>query len=308
MKRSLFPTALAVSALIAGCALQETEDGEAAGGRASARFHFRAVSESQAAAKITASTPSLSLLDAAGLRFTVEEARAHIGRIKLEAEDDSCESRPEETDDDTSRPDGDPGEDDSTDTAGGSGDCGESELEMRGSFVVDLLAGASTPAISPLAVPAANYKKLKIRLEPARSGNVQDGDPLKGNTLVVKGTYVLAGLSPRPFTLALRFDEDLELEDEDGLKMDPDRVEDILVSLKVDNWLSGLRVQDCLDKAEIAAELSTGVLTISEDSKIGSCLDAEGIIKENIKRSFEVEDDHDDHDDHDGDDDGRDSI
>lgn len=276
----LLSLTLAASTLLAGCLVQN-QDTARSEGKAAARFDIKAVAGAVPLAKITGAAPVLSIADLSGLSFNILEARANIGRIKLESsEPDSC--------DDVAAPD--PADGDSLDTD--KGDCDENELTLKGPFVIDLLSGASTPSLGNLSVPAGIYKKVKIRLEPAREGGgaLAVDDALIGNTLHVKGTYTLAGLPEQSFSMILKFDEDLEMEDKVGLKLDPSAMNAILISLKAGGWMAGLKVKDCLEKPEVTASLA-GAMVLSEDSPLGKCLDVESTIKENIKKSFEVDED-----------------
>lgn len=298
----LLSLTLAASALLAGCLVQN-QDTARSDGKAAARFDIKAVAGAVPLAKTAGVAPVLAISDLSGLTFNILEARANIGRIKLES------SEPDSCDEVVAAPDLADG--DSLDTD--KGDCDESELNLKGPFVVDLLTGASTPSLGNLSVPAGTYKKVKIRLEPALAGGgaLAADDALIGNTLHVKGTYTLSGLPEQNFSMLLKFDEDLEIEDKAGLKLDPSAMNAILISLKVGGWMAGLRVKDCLEKPEVMASLG-GAIVLSEDSLLGKCLDVESTIKENIKKSFEVDEDEDgdgkDDDEVDGEDDGTDGV
>lgn len=296
-KLSLMTTTFAGAALLAGCIFN---DGSETKAQAKARFDIQAVSAPNALAKMTgADTTVLSMTDSTGLTFTVTEARAFIGKIKLISGDDTCEDKVELA--------AAPTDSGKTDD----GDCGKGENELNGPFVVDLLTGATLPAMGDLSVPAGIYKKVKIHLDHAqKSDNLVDStDPLMGHTLYVKGTYSMPGQEEKPFTLMLKFNEEVEMETLAGMQLDAATLNTLLVSIKMDGWLKAMDVGGCLAKPEVAASLAGGLI-FSEDTEIGRCLDIEKTVKENIRNSFEVEDD----DDHDGkrgdsdDDDGKDSI
>lgn len=308
-KLPLITTTLAGAALLAGCIFN---DGSETKAQAKARFDIQAVSALGALAKMTgADSTSLSMSDSSGLTFKVTEARAFIDKIKLVSGDDSCEDKKE-----VAAALGDSGNThDTSDPVdgldSGDGDCGEGENELNGPFVVDLLTGATTPAMGDLVVAAGNYKKVKIHLDHSQKSDliVDTTDPLMGNTLYVKGTYSLPGQDEKPFTLMLKFNEEVEMETLAGMQLDAATLNTVLVSIKLDGWLKAMDVGGCLAKPEVAASLAGGLI-FSEDTEIGRCLDIEKTVKENIRNSFEVEDD----DDHDGkrgdsdDDDGKDSI
>lgn len=303
-KLPLLTTTLAGAALLAGCIFNDGSESKA---QARARFDIQAVSALGALAKMTGSdSATLSMSDSSGLTFKVTEARAFIDKIKLKGEDDTCkdELKVAAAPDDSGKT-----KDDVSDP--GDRDCGESENELKGPFVVDLLTGATTPAMGDLVVSAGTYKKVKIHLDHAqKSDNIVDStDPLMGHTLYVKGTYSLPGQEEKPFTLLLKFNEEVEMETLAGMQLDAATLNTVLVSIKLDGWLKAMDVGGCLAKPEVASSLAGGLI-FSEDTEIGRCLDIEKTVKENIRNSFEVEDD----DDHDGkrgdpdDDDGKDSI
>lgn len=302
-KLPLLTTTVAGAALLAGCIFN---DGSETKAQAKARFDIQAVSAVSALAKMTgADTTVLSMTDSSGLTFKVTEARAFIDKIKLISGDDTCDDVLE-----LEAAAGDSGDtDDGPDT--GDGDCGEGENELKGPFVVDLLTGATLPAMGDLVVAAGTYKKVKIHLDHAqKSDNMVDStDPLMGHTLYVKGTYSLPGQEEKPFTLMLKFNEEVEMETLAGMQLDAATLNTLLVSIRMDGWLKAMDVGGCLAKPEVAASIAGGLI-FSEDTEIGRCLDIEKTVKENIRNSFEVEDD----DDHDGkrgdsdDDDGKDSI
>lgn len=295
--------------LLAGCLLGQ--DGSKSAPSARARFDFQAIAPA-ALAKAAVGDSSLTISDSSGIAFRVTEARVLVEKVKLvSGDDDSCEG------DERMAVLPDSGEDDdvgegSEDTSG----CDETESMLKGPFVVDLLTGTSTPAMGDLSIPAGTYRKVKIHLGHARKEDaiLDSTDSLMGRTLLVRGTYAAPGQVEKPFTLALKFDEELEMENLAGMRLDAATLNSILVSVRIDRWLSDMDVGGCLAKPEMAASLAGGAV-ISEDSELGRCLDVEKTVKEAFRGSFEVEEDE-DHDGHGGDseedddhgDDGKDGI
>lgn len=306
--RTLIPATLAGAAtrilstgvagfLLAGCMLGQEDSTSAP--RAKARFDFQAVTTA-ALAKAAAGDTVIAISDTTGIVFKVAEARLLVEKVKLvSGDDDSCEADEAPA----ALADTGDGDDGSGDTSG----CDETEHMLRGPFVVDLLTGASTPAMGDLSVPAGTYHKVKIHLAHAQKEDLDSADPLMERTLYVKGTYAVPGQAEQPFTLALKFDEELEMEDLAGMRLDASTLNSILVSIRIDRWLSDMDVGECLAKPEVAASLAGGA-AITEDSELGRCLDIEKTVKENFRASFEVEEDE-DHDGKGGDsDDDKDGI
>ncbi len=262
--RNTIPSLIIAISLFTGCILQE-EDAQELQSRA--QIEFKALSA------MTAATPTspLSFNDDSGLEFTLDEARINIRRIRLDShDDDTCAS--------TLAIASDPS----------AANCAENdELTLTGPFVMNLLTGHSTPVPDLLSIPAGNYRRLKIRVEDARAedGVIASHDDLEGHSLLVKGTY---GTDAKPFRLALNFMEDIEVESTDIMELNSGAVMSILVALDVSKWMTGLDIGACLKDSKVAAE-SAEKLSLTEDSELGKCVDAEHILKENIKNSLRLE-------------------
>lgn len=291
------PLTLAGGALLAGCLFQQEGDSESA--MAKARLDIRAsVTESAALAKTAAdSAAGLTMVDAAGLTFHVTEARAFVDKIKLIGLRDSCGSDDGKDSiplsklghDSSGHGDDDPighgrHHDDST-------GCDDHDRNAKvGPFVIDLVTGATTPAMDEFVVDAGSYRKVKFHLDHAQVSDsvLPAGDALLGHTLLVKGDYRLPGdTAGTPFTLALKFNEEVEMQALSDMVLDPNTLSTILVRLRMDGWLNSLGVATCLADAEVKASLAGGV-TITEDSVLGKCLDVEKTVKRNIRASFRV--------------------
>lgn len=284
-------TTLVVGALISGlctaCLFQTPESGKGdSADKAMARFQMRIAPQPTGLAKSTMEVDLFSMSDLSGLKFTVKEARINVKKIKLETgefEGAGCSPAIAASDE----PEGD--------ASGSDLDCPEEEeLTLRGPFVVDLLTGLSQPSLDTLSVPARAYKEVEIKLDDARDedGIAENQDDLIGNTLLVKGTFGLPGQVERPFVMALNFDAEIEIESAGGLALDAAGLSNILISLKLEQWLANLDLQGCLLKPDMEQGPGREIM-LSEESSLGKCLDIESTVKENIKRSFEVEEDDD---------------
>jgi hypothetical protein len=162
----------------------------------------------------------------------------------------------------------------------------ESKIRLQGPFVFDLLTGASTPDLGTLTVPSGIYREVEVDLHEAEAedGLLSAGDPLIGNTLHVEGTYTGVDGSSQPFSMALDFDEEIEIESPGGVQVLEGDVEPIATQLDVSMWFAGVDLSAC------AASGSVDI----DDSESSACDNLEETIKENIKNSFEFEDDDDD--------------
>lgn len=247
---------------------------------ATAKFEFQASAASSALAK-SAATGGLSLVDAAGTSFNITEAKVYVKRIQLESETESdvpiagCDTSGNKI----MHKDGD-----SSATEVESEECeSDQDLSIKGPFIVDLINGTSTPELPSLSVPAGTYNRIKLRLDHGAKG---DTAMLDGNSLVAKGTLTRADGSTEPFTLNLGFHEDLKIKSKTGIVLDGSSIHTILVALSAGDWLKNLNVAGCL--AQDTASGTAGV-TVSENSPVGKCLDAEHALKDNFRKSCEAD-------------------
>lgn len=258
-------TVLASATLFSACLFQGKEDNSA-----SARFQFKA--ESSAALAKSAAEP-IVIGDTSGIRVTFSEALLHIKKIHLkhDSDNDGCEDSGSKA---LPTADGIPSADDK--------DCdGGSEATVKGGpYVLDLLTGVSTPDIGILTFPAGVYDRVKIHLHSADGNDTTLG----GYTLVAKGTYSLEGGAEKPFNLALRFNEVIQIRNPAGMNLDADAVHTILIGLNAGQWLRNLNVKGC-----VSAIGAGGEIIVNEDSAMGKCLDAEHAIKDNFRTSLKVD-------------------
>jgi hypothetical protein len=203
MKKFSLYAAIAAGALLTGCLFQGQDS---ATGNANAKF--------QILAKTSNGDAGVSLDNAAGLHFTVTEARAYVGRVELKK---------------------------------ATGAESSDELSVKGRFAINLLTGAATPDMGTLSVPAGVYREIEVKLEKAKleDGVLTAGDDLLGHSLLIKGTFGATG-TEKPFTLALDIDKKFEIENDSGINLDASALQTVLVSLKTDEWLKDLDLNACV--------------------------------------------------------------
>lgn len=191
--------------------------------------------------------------------------------------------------------DNDGADDSGSDDSGSddSGNGGGDKIKIDGPFLVDLLAGTSTPSLDAVRVPALDYDRIDFRIEPS------DGGELAGASWVTEATFTRDG-APASLALSLRFNEDLRVERPGGVQVDPSAP--LLVRFDVTGWLSGVGLAECVASGEADA---AGGVVIDDRTDGGACGDVEGAIKEAVKRSMQLDRD-DLSDDSSGDDDGTD--
>lgn len=263
MKKTITLSISLIASMLSGCLFQSPSGED----KAEVGFEVRAQAEASPLAKAADALMPLVMQDASGLIFKIEEARINVKKFKLETKDDTCDSA------------------DSADPK-----CIEKDkLSLQGTFVVDLLTGASNPPQGTVFMPAGVYTKIKIKLEEAKKddGILPANDELIGHTILVKGKFGMAGSPEQPFVLALKMNEDLYIKSS-GLTLDAGALNRILISLNTKIWLEGMNVTDCIGKVKITTG-PKGELIITEDSDLGKCLDLENTLKVKIKFSFKAE-------------------
>jgi hypothetical protein len=256
--------ALASATLFSGCLFQSKDEN-----MASARFEFKG-SASAALAKSSAG-PGLVIGDTTGVRVTLTEALLHIKKIRLgaDSEGDTCEA------------DGLPKDGDSTKVGKDCVDKSDNTVK-GGPFIVDMISGAVTPDIGTMEIPAGTYNRVKIHIHHAE-GNDTGETALGGQTLIAKGTYSVKGGEEMPITLSLRFNEVLHIRSAAGMELDADKVHTLLMGINVGGWMNNLDFSACLSNLSAG-----GAVILNEDSAFGKCLDAEHVLKDNVRASFKV--------------------
>jgi len=156
----------------------------------------------------------------------------------------------------------------------GDGSCeDEDKIVREGPFLIDLLTGESTPSLG--SVPAGTYARIDFR--------VDDSDALDDRSFVTTAAFELDG-EPMALALALKFNEDIRIEQPDGVSVEAD--DDLFVSYVTADWLAGIDIAECVRDDELA--VVDGVVTVDDDATSGGCSDIENTIKENMKRSGQL--------------------
>lgn len=181
----------------------------------------------------------------------------------------------------------------------------EAEIRLTGPFIFDLLAGTSTPEIGAFSVPSGLIHEIEVEVDDVEEETaLPAGVPaeLSGNTLIAVGTLTLSG-TPTPFSLRLKFSEEMEFEDLSGLELsETAALNQILVNFNIASWLSGVDLAACIAEGDVTTV--DGTIVIDENSNSGDCSDIENTIKDNIEASglLDEEDDSDDEDEDDAED------
>lgn len=160
-------------------------------------------------------------------------------------------------------------EDEAEDSSGHEDDS--DEIEFEGDYVVDLIAGTSTPSFELSRVMPGVYDKIEIEMGPILEN---------GNTVFVAFTY-----NSTPIEFSTGKEIEVEIEKLGGIELDENTVKNLLVILNLD---------------ELFANLDLSQLVVSEDGVIRvndtNNADFTKQILSNIHHAFDAGDD-DDHDD-----------
>lgn len=208
------------------------------------------------AASTMAVSPSadLVMLDTADTAFTLSAATLNLRDIKLDLPNGTrCADVEADLENATCSSDSD---DDDT-------------IKIDGPFVVDLVAGTSTPTLDDVVIPALSYRRVDFRV-----------DDIDDVSFAVVADFDLEGTA-MTLDLSLDFNEDIRIEQAGGVDVTADS--DLIAEFVIDDWLAGVDIGACIDDGDVSVEGTT--VTVSEDSTSGSCSDIENVIKDNMKDS-----------------------
>ncbi|MCB9732184.1 MAG: hypothetical protein H6745_06175 [Deltaproteobacteria bacterium] len=213
-------------------------------------------------------------VDSGGREFTLDGARANVRRVDLDLPaGESCVGI-------AGLLDGAVVDDSAPHTsvclAGGAA------IRLNGPFVVDLLTGATTPAIPAVPAPWGTYRRVDIRFDRAdpRDGAVSAGDPLADQTLVATGTVALNGATT-PFSLVLDFNEDARFESAGGVVLPDEGPATLILRLDPARWFAGLPLARCAEAGDLPIEGGTLLLADGD----GDCKDVEDVVRDAIRAS-----------------------
>ncbi len=251
---------LLIGTLISACG----DDPTAPAGDGTATFTMQLSSSTGSILKSTTNSAVADTIffvtDLSGTLFTIKEARVSVRNIQFDF------------------PDG------VTDT------LAVDKISIDGPFVIDLMTGVSTPAISEFTIEPGLYKRIDVRLDDseASDGLVDSSDALFENTLVVAGNFDYGDVTGRSYSIVLKFNEDVRFEEPGGILIDEDALNNVVINLLVDEWLQGIDITTCLDDGDLIFD-GDGNLLIDDGAGGGNCSDIEGIIKSNIKNNFDLD-------------------
>ncbi len=116
---------------------------------------------------------------------------------------------------------------------------------LQGPFIVDLLTSSVTPSLSRLALPEGQYKDISLRYRQLEKASINANDPLKGNSLLITGTYIDKNSNASSVSIALNVDDEISLMKEAQTKsidVQSGINQQIIIAFRMDQWFdfSGL--------------------------------------------------------------------
>lgn len=152
--------------------------------------------------------------------------------------------------------------------------CDGGKIRVNGDFVVDLVARTATPSLDDLDIPAGTYRRIDARFS-------SNPNLLDHNTLVATGEIEYPAGMNTPFDLALKFEETATFQDSDGIEVEDDAANEVLLELDVNTWFTSLPITQCLDEGEL--QIENGRIRIADKGQ--RCKDIEKTLKDVIKNS-----------------------
>lgn len=171
--------------------------------------------------------------------------------------------------------------DDNDDSQKCSEDNDGDEIRFAGPYNVNLLTGESAPPLTDLTIPPGLYKRIDLRIEDAKTG------PLAGYSLLAFGSYTTE--TTTPVVIRLKFNEDIRFESSNGVSVSEQGGSDIVLSISTNDWFAGASaaLDECLREE---SALVDGILAIDDESDVGAeCREIEGLLKDNFKKSGQLD-------------------
>ena len=208
------------------------------------------------------SSISSGRIAAEGLVFT--EVLLGVTELEFETlEENEAEDKGEDEDGNESEDEDNDGEDDNE------------EVEYEGEFIVDLLAGTSTPDFGASDIAPGLYEEIEIEMEPILEG---------GLTMFVAFNYTPARTNEAVnFEFSTSEEIEYELENENGFLLDGAALNQMLIVFNLDAFFANVDLNTATSDTD-------GVVRINKDSNSGLY----GVIFENFKDSMEGGEDEDD--------------
>ncbi len=164
----------------------------------------------------------------------------------------------------------------------------EYKIIVEGPFTFDLLTGSSTPSLADVAIPSGVYREIEFRFD-AVCGLGEE------TTLTLDGSIKDTSNVDHPFSMALEYDDDLEIESPTDVQVLEGQANGIFANLILNQWFANVDLAGCIEDGDLVAN-GGGVVVINKDvNATGACEEVYDDILDGIKDALEFEDsDHDD--------------
>lgn len=174
-----------------------------------------------------------------------------------------------------------------------SGNDDEFEIEFKGRYVVDLIAGTSDPEFGVSNIDPGLYNEIEIEL-----GQFLEG----GNSMFIAFQYQPTGGEPVQVEFSTKALLEFEIDDDEGFVMQPDALSNILVMINLDKLLSTVDLSQAVVDED-------GVIRINDTSNAALAQQILGKVEDSCKAGRDDDDDDhwDDKDEDDWDDDDDDN-
>lgn len=262
--------AMAGVALIASCGSSGLGVGSSSPGEASVALTFKAAepsgNEGKAPQMIMLSTPI-------GEAVAITKSKVVVEEVKFETEEvGACEDL-------------------ALELKGVTCLAGEMEVEFKldGPFIVDLLAGTTSPEIAPMTLPSGTFDKIVAKVAPLDEefASLATSPDFIGHSLAIGG-QLGSGETARRFLIASAVNANVKFEDPAGFTVPASvDVQTIVLSFSADALLAGIDIGACLDSGE-ATLLEDGTYLITDETP-GKACDFKKMLRENLRAAGTAE-------------------
>lgn len=153
-------------------------------------------------------------------------------------------------------------------------ESGDDDIIFPGPFKIDLLSGFSSPLIAISNIEPGIYEEIEFETEKVLTG---------GKSVFIKGTVTLADQTKCSFEFTTDDDIDFEIENEQGIKIEPDTMSEMFVVFDLTRLFEGI------DLSSVEKD-DTGVM-VFDDEHNSSITEK---LKKNLEQIGDLDDDDED--------------
>ena len=161
----------------------------------------------------------------------------------------------------------------------------DTEIQIDGPIVVDLVNGQTRPSLGDFPIPALNYEEIDIEVNDLNEDDddnpLASDDPLNDQTLRAVADFEFDG-QKRELVQVWSFDTEAKLGEEDR-DFDLQDGDTMVIQFDIAGWLDDIPVTTCLDEADLKTQNGQVVI---DDEVSGECSDAEAEFETNFEDSI----------------------